>query len=455
LPSDTIDLQAHEAPSAQRHHRPISDGLLAPHQAETLREVAAEVAEEYLRSPRVSWNADANDTQQYAHGFDSATGGQHNGLTDNMPAGAQQEALAIAQNGVVSGHDAGEADLDGDAEVEMEDDMDKISSSPSIEDGGSTLTFATLTFSKPGPLSKSATRHSLSASLDVCDTRSSSPYLESPDYMPLRRGERAGDGRVVEQPSSFPITSRHHHLDGESEANDNPEDDPSPEICSLSDNSDYDRDGFWADGEDERLLAQEDFDGECNWATIPEVDGDDEAQNSDGGDDMTVPYEYNEDDDDGDFLGLSDTRFIDSGWGGECLQDTEDIDFDFVYALHTFVATVEGQANATKGDTMVLLDDSNSYWWLVRVVKDSSIGKLPAGKCSKVMPIVTFPGYLPAEHIETPTERLARLNKHRNIDVSREEIPPGEFVLTACSFPRRCSQTRSTSPGTRILLGRP
>ncbi|EWC48178.1 hypothetical protein DRE_02282 [Drechslerella stenobrocha 248] len=78
----------------------------------------------------------------------------------------------------------------------------------------------------------------------------------------------------------------------------------------------------------------------------------------------------------------------------------EDIDFEFVYALHTFVATVEGQANATKGDTMVLLDDSNSYWWLVRVVKDSSIG------------------YLPAEHIETPSERLARLNRHRNADLS-------------------------------------
>ncbi|KAI1941256.1 protein phosphatase regulator [Ophidiomyces ophidiicola] len=80
--------------------------------------------------------------------------------------------------------------------------------------------------------------------------------------------------------------------------------------------------------------------------------------------------------------------------------DDEDIDFEFVYALHTFFATVEGQANATKGDTMVLLDDSNSYWWLVRVVKDGSIG------------------YLPAEHIETPTERLARLNKHRNVDLS-------------------------------------
>lgn len=25
---------------------------------------------------------------------------------------------------------------------------------------------------------------------------------------------------------------------------------------------------------------------------------------------------------------------------------------------------------------MVLLDDSNSYWWLVRVVKDGSIGEI-------------------------------------------------------------------------------
>ncbi len=73
---------------------------------------------------------------------------------------------------------------------------------------------------------------------------------------------------------------------------------------------------------------------------------------------------------------------------------------------------------------MVLLDDSNSYWWLVRVVKDSSIGKAvnPISftrcvdeACSKLTHATV--GYLPAEHIETPTERLARLNKHRNIDV--------------------------------------
>jgi hypothetical protein len=90
---------------------------------------------------------------------------------------------------------------------------------------------------------------------------------------------------------------------------------------------------------------------------------------------LTVPYDESFEDDDSALSIPDDYNFIDSGWAVECLQDIEDIDFEFVYALHTFVATVEGQANATKGDTMVLLDDSNSYWWLVRVVKDSSIGK--------------------------------------------------------------------------------
>lgn len=78
----------------------------------------------------------------------------------------------------------------------------------------------------------------------------------------------------------------------------------------------------------------------------------------------------------------------------------EDIDFALVYALHTFLATVDGQASVVKGDKLLLLDDSNSYWWLVRVLKTHAVG------------------YIPAENIETPWERLARLNKHRNVDVS-------------------------------------
>ncbi|PLN84339.1 hypothetical protein BDW42DRAFT_45327 [Aspergillus taichungensis] len=121
-------------------------------------------------------------------------------------------------------------------------------------------------------------------------------------------------------------------------------------------------------------------------------------------DDLDGDLGHGHDGDDGDIGDgesddMLDDEFMDKISSSPSIDD-EDIDFEFVYALHNFVATVDGQANASKGDTMVLLDDSNSYWWLVRIVKDGSIG------------------YLPAEHIETPTERLARLNKHRNVDLS-------------------------------------
>jgi len=60
-----------------------------------------------------------------------------------------------------------------------------------------------------------------------------------------------------------------------------------------------------------------------------------------------------------------------------------------MYALHSFAATVEGQANATKGDMLVLLDDTNSYWWLVRIVKDHSVGKIAPANLTHVK--VTYP----------------------------------------------------------------
>ncbi|CAI2164201.1 14034_t:CDS:2 [Funneliformis geosporum] len=78
----------------------------------------------------------------------------------------------------------------------------------------------------------------------------------------------------------------------------------------------------------------------------------------------------------------------------------EDINFSLVYALHTFQETVDGQASVEKGESLTLLDDSNSYWWLVKVLKTTKVG------------------YIPAENIETPYERLARLNKHRNVNLS-------------------------------------
>ena len=132
--------------------------------------------------------------------------------------------------------------------------------------------------------------------------------------------------------------------------------------------------------------------------------------------------DYKDDDADA-FLDLDD-RFIDSGWGGECLRDTEDIDFEFVYALHTFVATVEGQANATKGDTMVLLDDSNSYWWLVRVVKDSSIG------------VYFHEELLPVHRLtrsHQATYPLSTLRHPQNVSHDSTNIATLTFVCFSCS----------------------
>jgi hypothetical protein len=304
-----------------------------------------------------------------------------------MRAGAQQDALAVAQNGGLSGQEIDEGDLDGDTEVDMDDDMmDKISSSPSIEDGGSLFALPVLSSSRPDPLPPSPALRSPSLSPDVCDPRSSSPYLESPEHLPLTGGGQ-GEGQrgVVQSPSINPSTRRHHHHhhhnDGEFEADPTTDDETSSEISSVPEDFDFGTSLLWADegSDDDSVLEYlENEAGPTRQGSIGLVPKNDNSQKQETDDefdhdDLTVPYES--DDDDDDFSELSDPRCIDSGWGGECLQDTEDIDFDFVYALHTFVATVEGQANATKGDTMVLLDDSNSYWWLVRVVKDSSIGK--------------------------------------------------------------------------------
>ncbi|KAI9258235.1 hypothetical protein BY458DRAFT_557987 [Sporodiniella umbellata] len=84
----------------------------------------------------------------------------------------------------------------------------------------------------------------------------------------------------------------------------------------------------------------------------------------------------------------------------------ENIDFSLVYTLHTFEATVEGQASVKKGDSLCLLDDSNSYWWLIKDLKTAEVG------------------YIPAENIETPYERLARLNKYRNSQIPEQPNAP-------------------------------
>ena len=294
----------------------------------------------------------------------------------------QQDDLAVAQNG---GLETEDADLDGDdGDLDDDDMMDKISSSPSIDDGGS----PTCHLPPLQSLHHCASPCSSPASASFSEARSSSPYLDQPDYLPLQHALQRAD----KSPAALPHR-RHHHLPGASPehldaqagdegtaSEDNGQDDrrssgshisPPGTGLSLSGTDDGTRNTL-DDLLDGIQALQKDF--EAEQAGIDEaIEIEDEACSTD---DLIVPYEgsTDEDDDDDNFLESNDTRFIDSGWGGECLHDTEDIDFELVYALHTFIATVEGQANATKGDAMVLLDDSNSYWWLVRVVKDSSIG---------------------------------------------------------------------------------
>ncbi|KAI1757736.1 hypothetical protein F4782DRAFT_479644 [Xylaria castorea] len=329
----------------------------------------------------------------------------------------QQDALAIAQNGGVVGNpdDDGDAVIDTDDDDDMDDDMmDKISSSPSIEDGGCTL--PSIWPARIDSLRNSLSSHDFSSSPVVTETRSSSPHLESSEHFLLH----------LSYLQSSKASSVHAHNSdlllpgGYARVNerDNDDDDvPDDEMQLAFETTVHDYDSGKAVSENSETLHEQSYLAQDRDSGIDlkiedfSLNRPASAEEEPAEDEIISPYEFlipyvaSDDGDDGeeeeeDFSFTDDCRFIDSGWGGECLQDAEDIDFQFVYALHTFVATVEGQANATKGDTMVLLDDSNSYWWLVRVVKDSSIG------------------YLPAEHIETPTERLARLNKHRNIDLS-------------------------------------
>ncbi|KAI9736152.1 MAG: hypothetical protein M1834_001037 [Cirrosporium novae-zelandiae] len=426
--ADTMDLQDQNAPSAQDHSRqpshpaPIGEGSAAPHQASTLKMVEQESTANQNQSPRSSTDEERDDDTDY------------NGHGRNPFSSSQDDDQQ--QNGGYDGMDSEDAELadaEGDDDL-LDDDMDKISSSPSIEDGGCSL-LPPLWPNRADSLQPLSTPP-MTASPNSFFS-SSSPYLATPEYFPLSEPVQ-NETSFAPEPMDFltpQIIPQIVHVDEDNNDSDMPESySPSSNGTDYEDerrdrvsplmseqlglgyrsylqpnhnqhfyDSHYDNDDDdFLDVDDTNLynllLPADDplLDNSFDDAPISPI-----SPVSSESSEFTPSWDEDDASNQDDDFSFSDSRFIDSGWGGECLQDTEDIDFEFVYALHTFVATVEGQANATKGDTMVLLDDSNSYWWLVRVVKDGSIG------------------YLPAEHIETPTERLARLNKHRNIDLSQ------------------------------------
>ncbi|KAI1144568.1 hypothetical protein F5Y05DRAFT_365061 [Hypoxylon sp. FL0543] len=209
--ADTIDLQSQESPSAKQHKSPSKtapNGSLAPHQAETLREVEEDRAGEEARSPRASWpdGDNASDLQQYA---EELANGIANSLNGNRM--QSEDALAIAQNGGITGSASDDGDMDANADDDLDDDMmDKISSSPSIEDGGYTL---------PPPVwpqRVDSLRHmashfvSFRRSAIPSEARLSSPFLQPAEFPPyLQHSDQQASKAPAEK------SNRHHSLPGE------------------------------------------------------------------------------------------------------------------------------------------------------------------------------------------------------------------------------------------------
>lgn len=354
-----MDLQSPAAPSAKDHTRsptfaPYQHGGAGPHHREALRNAEESAYHDSKSSPHMS-NGDVNhnignDTHQYDSTDDDGDDERQNGPDDNV-------------------HEDGN-DYEGgnDDEDDLEDDLlDKISSSPSIEDGKYSRPFPPRTANPIGHDAPQAlpfvpTRGCLPV---ILNTSLANPHLDKEfesRWVSHHLNSLTYDGVGKDHMCAVGLESRPKNTIG------------NVSLCSQSASSKL------CSGEPSMGL-----DDISHVLSLPDdsfSDEDDHSEDTHSNHDQDwsdegEPWyedESSSDDDSNDFQFSNDLRFIDTGWGGECLREVEDIDFEFVYALHTFVATVEGQANATKGDTMVLLDDSNSYWWLVRVVKDGSIG---------------------------------------------------------------------------------
>lgn len=122
--ADTLDLQDHDAPSAKDHKQEVptnEDTGLAPHQEKELRHAGHDSKAEILHGP---------------DGRGSAADGYHDGADAHEGTDDIHIGLGVHQDE----SDTGEAEdgdhSDGEDDELLDDElMDKISSSPSIDDG--------------------------------------------------------------------------------------------------------------------------------------------------------------------------------------------------------------------------------------------------------------------------------------------------------------------------------
>ncbi|KAJ2832997.1 protein phosphatase regulator [Coemansia erecta] len=111
----------------------------------------------------------------------------------------------------------------------------------------------------------------------------------------------------------------------------------------------------------------------------------------------------------------------------------EDVDFGYVYALFNFPQMVEGQVTVEEGEKLTLLDDSNSYWWLVQNLRDNQMG------------------YIPADNIETAFGKLARVNRRKNLKLAK----PDPEHMAARDTPRKPNARRvvfDNNPVTQVFI---
>jgi len=340
----------------------LGDGPPAPHQQSALRHVEEERSAE---QNHFAWASQEVTNEQnggaYAQAVDSGNSISRDISFDNG---------SHLQSDYTGMDHAETLDMDGDDLVD-DDMLDKMSSSPSIEDGGSPS--SPLRPKRPSSLHVRS-KYPRDAPAQEAEQAARSVWLPVPCCkitLPEHNLSSEKDTEVEHHKlsSTIPFSTNHHapllpkhYPSSGSESTESHENDahgflPAQEVEEKrAEQARETHDSMGSQQADPRSSSS------SNW-----ISARDDSSDSD--------YEAAGEDDVQDFFVNLDSRFLDSGWDGECLRDTEDIDFEFVYALHTFVATVEGQANAAKGDTMVLLDDTNSYWWLVKLVKDSSIGQ--------------------------------------------------------------------------------
>ncbi|SCW00220.1 LAFE_0B12090g1_1 [Lachancea fermentati] len=112
-----------------------------------------------------------------------------------------------------------------------------------------------------------------------------------------------------------------------------------------------------------------------------------EEQSSD--DDLTVDAEQNEDDDEDDY---------------QPLPPPQEMDPDKLYALYPFQGPDPSHCQLYQDQSCILLNDQDSYWWLIKRCDDGRIG------------------FAPAELLETFPERLARLNCWKNENMSGQSL---------------------------------